>query len=162
MAAQKRGLLMRTVAIFIAINPSETERQAEKWNNLPTSREPIPPCNLNAFCFSDPATPFPHHQGFSHVIPSGGNSTALGSRATFTLLYRNNHVTRMSCSTTTPFPPPPPNPLTFGSSGLQQQSQLVFFFSNLHVGWIKPAALSHTQPRANGLSTDTHHKVRPF
>lgn len=106
MAAQKRGLLMRTVAIFIAINPSETERQAEKWNNLPTSREPIPPCNLNAFCFSDPATPFPHHQGFSHVIPSGGNSTALGSRATFTLLYRNNHVTRMSCSTTTPFPPP--------------------------------------------------------
>lgn len=58
-AAWRRVLLTGTVAIFILINSSETERQAEKWNNLPTSQEPLPRCNPNSFHSSDPTTPSP-------------------------------------------------------------------------------------------------------
>jgi len=52
---------MRTVTIFIAINPSEMKGQAGKLNNFSTSQDPVLLCNVSTFYFSDPATPFPHH-----------------------------------------------------------------------------------------------------
>lgn len=76
MAAGSRGLLMRTGAIFMAINPGEMEGQAEKWNNLPTSPEPIPPAIQMRFVSLTPLPPSPSPLT-SHQV-SGGNSNALG------------------------------------------------------------------------------------
>lgn len=93
---------MRKGAIFIVINSSETEGQAEKLNNLLTSQEPLPPCNLNSFRSSDPSTPSLITRALlkSHQA-SGGNP---GSSATLTLPYRANNVTHGSSNLSSPPP----------------------------------------------------------
>lgn len=153
-AAWRRVLLTGTVAIFILINSSETERQAEKWNNLPTSQEPLPRCNPNSFHSSDPTTPSPGLCSHPTRLPE-----ATQDRVPPLLCLTEQIMWHMGAPTC-PSPSKEAYLLAFGSNRCWQQSADV----SEPLQWSHQAkkALRHAQSRAHAVSTDTHHKVIPF